>query len=690
MIRASRRMLLWAGLALLLGLSLAGPSTADLLVPKRGKKVHGAIVRDTEAEVVLNLYGSRNPGVTNPEHLVKLARSDVKRVELLPRPEVEVWRRMKACKAGEADAFVEVARYALEEKQKAAARVAFAYALKTQPDHAEALKGIGGKSKWQKARRGNVLLDDDLATRVAAYAAESDVAVRKVEGPKLLAAGIAAKPCELERYRRSALQKKGYQQDRPLTYRADQHPGAVYTLQVPNDYDPSRPWPLLIGLHGGGQGGKAGDEVVGSGPSAMNFYRRLGPQYGFIVACPTAQQAPWPTKANEAYLRDLITELRLLYHIDVDRIHLTGHSMGGFGSWGLGPRLAEDLASLSPMAGGGGTLGPLLDTKTPIFIFHGADDRVVGPSSDRQQAKALLGSGHDFIYTELPNSGHGFPGTVQKELFDFCQPRRRIVKRRKSAWPVSSFRGKVTKEEIRYFGSPLAEWNDKAPDLSTMLDRLEMGGGAALAAVSWILEHKPEGASAAVAKRVADGRLPPGARAYAARALASLADQTTRPALQKGVVVAAARAHDLLVREAAAALGALGHAESGPALERALSQWSEWYAGKRNGDQMAFADWTRGTRVLVSLVEAWGQCAPEEADPRILERAIIAPVFEATLEVRTSPRVPQDPSRLRRALARALGSAYQACAASESHWTRLLSALDSDAGVRAAAEGARK
>jgi hypothetical protein len=401
-------------------------------------------------------------------------------------------------------------------------------------------------------------------------------------------------------------------------------------------------------------------------------------------------QAPWPTKANEAFVRDLITELKLLYHIDVDRIHLTGHSMGGFGTWGLGPRLAEDLASVSPMAGGGGTLGPLLETNTPIFIFHGADDRVVGPSSDRQQAKSLLGSGHDFVYTELPNSGHGFPDSVQKELFDFCQPRRRFVKRRKSAWPVSSFRGKVTKEEVRYFGNPLAEWDGKPPDLATILDRLEMGGGTSLAAVSWILEHKPEGAATAVAKRVVDGRLPAGARAYAARALAGLGDPTTRASLQKGVVAAASREHDFLVRETAAALGALGQAEARPALERALTQWSAWHAEKRSGDQMAFSDWIRGTRVLVSLVEAWGKCASGEADPRILERAIIAPVFEATLDVQTSERVPQDPRQLRHALAKALGTAYQACGASDSHWTRLLSALDADAGARAAAEGARK
>ena len=688
--RALRDLLLRTGLALLLAFCLTGTSLADLVVPKRGKKVRGAVVRDTGTEVVVNIYGSRNPGVTNPEHLVRFEKGDVKRVELTPRPEVEVWRRLAAVEPGDADGFVQVARYALEEKQKAAAQFAFAHALEAQADHAEALKGIGGKSKWQKVRGGNVLLDAELAARVAAYAGEDDVAVRRVEGPKLIAAGVAARPCELERYRRSALQKKGYQRDRPLTYRADKHPGAVYTLQVPSDYDPSRPWPLLIGLHGGGPGGKAGDEVVGSGPSAMNFYRRLGPQYGFIVACPTAQQAPWPTKVNEAYLRDLITELKLLYHIDVDRIHLTGHSMGGFGTWGLGPRLAEELASVSPMAGGGGTLGPLLDTQTPIFIFHGADDRVVGPSSDRQKAKSLLGSGHDFIYTELPNSGHGFPDSVQKELFEFIKPRRLFLKRRKSGWPVSSFRGKVTKEEIRYFGNPLAEWNGKPPGLDTMLDRLEMGGGAALAAVTWILEHKPDGAAAVVAKRVGDGRLVPGARAYAARALAGLADESTRSALQKAVVVSAAREHDFLVREAAAALGTFQSDESRSALERALGQWSDWHNDKRSGDQMAFADWTRGTRVLVALVEAWGQCASEDADPRILERSIIAPVFEATLEVQTSPRVPQNPGTLRHALAKALGSAYQRCKASDSHWTRLLSALDGDAAARAAAEGARK
>ena len=42
------------------------------------------------------------------------------------------------------------------------------------------------------------------------------------------------------------------------------------------------------------------------------------------------------------------------------------------------------------MAGGGGSISKLVSTKTPVFIFHGADDRVVGPSSDRALAKQLL------------------------------------------------------------------------------------------------------------------------------------------------------------------------------------------------------------------------------------------------------------------------------------------------------------
>lgn len=673
---------------LVVGLA-AGAAGADLLVPRKGKKLEGAIVSREGGGVVFNIYFSKNPGVTNPEHVFRFGPDEVKRVEERPRPEVEIWRRIAAAKA-DADQLAEAGTYAREHKLKKQAEVAFALALAADENHATALKGIGGKPKWARIRRGNPALDPAVHEKIVAYCAEAEPARRVALAEELKALGFAAKPYELERYRRSALQPTGYHEHVPVSWRSDAQPGGSYALYVPRDYTPARTWPLLIGLHGGGPDGKQGDEVVGSGPSAMNFYREMAARRGYIVACPNALLAGWGNKPNEQLVRDILRELELLYHVDLDRVYLTGHSMGGFGAWVLGPRLAEELAAVSPMAGGGGTVQPLVDTRTPVFIFHGADDGVVGPASDRAKAKQLLGTGHDFIYTELPNAGHGFPASVRAELFDFLDPRRRYEKRRKSAWPRSSFLGKVTREEATYLGDPMAALEGEPPDLDAWIDALRLGGGAARRAVGALAEARPEGAAGAVAKVLDDKRLAFDAHAYAARALGRLGDPAEVSSLRRAVARPATKAQSLVATEAAAALVALGDREALKALGKGARAWAAYFTSKLSGQRMHFSDWKRSITTLAALVEAWAGLATPDAEVDDLAGVCLDTVFGEAVEVRTSERVPQDPSAMRVALAGALGKAYKAADADDASWQRLLAALEAWPRSMRAAEAARK
>lgn len=676
----------------LLGLLLAlgsGSAEADLLVPKKGKKVEGAIVSREGGGVVFNIYFSRNPGVTNAEHIRRLGPDEVKRVEERPRPEVEVWRRIRAAKE-DAEALAQAGAYAAEHKLKKEVRLAYALALAVDPAHAAALKGIGGKPKWAKARRGNPALDPALQAKLEAYCAETDVAKRVALADEMKALGFGAKPYELERYRRSALQPTGYHAHVPVSWQSDQHAGGSYALYVPRGYTPARTWPLIIGLHGGGPDGKLTDEVVGSGPSAMNFYRQMAARRGYIVACPNALMAGWGNKPNEALVRAILVELKLLYHVDIDRVYLTGHSMGGFGTWALGPRMAMEFAAISPMAGGGGTVQPLIETKTPVFIFHSSDDEVVDERSDRANAKRLLGTGHDFIYTELPNARHGFPPSVRDELFDFFDPRRRYDKKRKTAWPRSSFLGKVTKEEKTYLGDPLGPIKGEVADLGTWVAQLRVGGGSALRAVTQLAEARPEGAAGAVGKVLGNAKLGFDTQAYAARALGVLGDPAGAPSLRKAVARPASKAQSMVAVESAKALVALGDREALKALAKGAAAWNAYFSSKLSGERMHFSDWKRSLLTLSSIVEAWAALATAEADVGALATICVRTVFGQTVEVRTSERVPQDPNRMRTDLARALGKAHQVAAADAKTWDTLLEALEAWPKARAAAEAERK
>ena len=685
------RIVLLAGVTLAVSLPAPHPSaTADLLVPKSGPKLHGVVVTKTDAEVVFNPYWSTNPAMTY--EVVKLATADVKKLDVEPRIEPEFFRRLRARKAGETAELVALATWAKDHKLKPHAEMALALAFAETPTSTAAiaaLAAIGGAARFETLKKGNPLLDAGLLTLLRKYDAEASPAERKKLAVEIATRGSPMKPEELERMHRSALAPKGYQEDLPLSLHAERYAGAVYTIFVPDEYDPATPWPLLIGLHGGGPDGKDTDEVVGSGPSAMNFYRSLAAEFGVIVACPTAQTAGWGNKVNEDLVRDVIAEVRLVYHVDVDRIHLTGHSMGGFGTWALGPRMADLFATISPMAGAGdGNVKPLLDTKTPIFIYHSADD-FIPVASDRAAAKHLRDTELDFVYTELDHEGHGCPDSVRRELFEFLLPRRNFDPAYKDVWPRSSFLGKTSLEEKTYLGDPLAELEGKSPSLDDRLAELRLAGGRARDAVTALAASKPPGVVEGVARLLKDEKASPYARAEAARLLGLLGDAAAAPALRKALVGEARRDTSGLATAAARALVAVKDPASVEAFPAATRAWAAFFESKRMGETMRFSDWERSLRTLAAVVGPWGDLGGAGAVD-LLDKLVVARVFAAAPKVETSDRVPQDPSLARTLLAGAVAHAYAAAKAPAPKWDALLAALTSDANAKAAAEAERK
>lgn len=178
--------------------------------------------------------------------------------------------------------------------------------------------------------------------------------------------------------------------------------------------------PLLIGLHGGGQG-------VGDGASSAQKWAGAAGK-GCMTCFPTVIQkeaTAWNKEREEKYVIQLINELKAKFPIDTNRIYLCGHSMGGFGTWAIGTHYADMFAAISPnaggifvMRGGGGiTLarGTVVNLKaTPIYFYHGADDGRVGPESDKAAAEALkeLKAKHgpyEYVFKLYDGIGHGYP-----------------------------------------------------------------------------------------------------------------------------------------------------------------------------------------------------------------------------------------------------------------------------------------
>src|SRR4026208_1364533 len=193
-------------------------------------------------------------------------------------------------------------------------------------------------------------------------------------------------------------------------------------LSVPLTYQPSRGYALIVCLHGAGF---TGDVYL------ERWQARLGEDY--ILACPTYPAGAWFTRRAEDLVLATIRHVRQRYHLDPDRIFLTGMSNGGIGAWVIGMHDAPLFAGIAPMAGGlDNVLMPFLANlrSTPIYIIHGAKDQVMPVELRRTITKELTRLGYPFVYREHDREhpmagGHYFPREELPELVTWLNAQRR-------------------------------------------------------------------------------------------------------------------------------------------------------------------------------------------------------------------------------------------------------------------------
>ncbi|HEU5358740.1 MAG TPA: PHB depolymerase family esterase [Gemmatimonadales bacterium] len=159
-----------------------------------------------------------------------------------------------------------------------------------------------------------------------------------------------------------------------------------YLLFVPPTYDPSRPTPLVISLHG-----------AAAWPAQqmhLTHWNDVAAEHGFIVVYPAARGRIWrvqhpgsdPT-ADVRFIGDLIDTLERTYHIDSHRIYANGFSLGGAMAFALGCRLSGRLAAVGTASAAEALPWSWCtdDRPMPFINFHGTADLVPyagGPSPD--------------------------------------------------------------------------------------------------------------------------------------------------------------------------------------------------------------------------------------------------------------------------------------------------------------------
>ena len=193
-------------------------------------------------------------------------------------------------------------------------------------------------------------------------------------------------------------------------------------LSVPLTYQPSKGYALIVCLHGAGFSGDVYLE---------RWQARLDEDS--ILACPTYPAGAWFTRRAEDLVLATIRYVTQRYHIDPDRIFLTGMSNGGIGAWLIGMHHAPLFAALAPMAGGlDDVLMPFLANlrNTPVYIIHGAKDQVMPVALSQSIARELTTLGYAYVYREHQGEhpvagGHYFPREELPALVTWLKAQRR-------------------------------------------------------------------------------------------------------------------------------------------------------------------------------------------------------------------------------------------------------------------------
>jgi predicted esterase len=177
-----------------------------------------------------------------------------------------------------------------------------------------------------------------------------------------------------------------------------------YQMFVPSRYDKSKPVPLVIALHGMGGDENSYLTVYGKGA-----FRAEAEKRGYIVACPKGRKpASMYVGDAEKDVMDVLAEVRRAYNIDADRIYLTGHSMGGFGTWSIAMNHPEVFAALAPVAGGSNTPASMSKiAHIPQIVVHGDKDATVPVERSRVMVEMAKKVGAEIKYIEVSGGDHG-------------------------------------------------------------------------------------------------------------------------------------------------------------------------------------------------------------------------------------------------------------------------------------------
>lgn len=179
-----------------------------------------------------------------------------------------------------------------------------------------------------------------------------------------------------------------------------------YRIMKPINYEPNKSYPVIVSLHGGGGRGTDNRKQF------RNWNQILAKEqnrkdYPCYVLAPQSNEL-W----NGQHLANIKAIIKNVPSVDMSRIYILGHSMGGHGTYILTQIDPNYFAAAAPSAGSG-----LPDTEEfidvskikdiPIWVFHGDNDKVCPIEKDLKVFAEMKKIGGNMKFTTWAGDGHG-------------------------------------------------------------------------------------------------------------------------------------------------------------------------------------------------------------------------------------------------------------------------------------------
>ncbi|MFI4915385.1 MAG: prolyl oligopeptidase family serine peptidase [Phycisphaerales bacterium JB060] len=201
--------------------------------------------------------------------------------------------------------------------------------------------------------------------------------------------------------------------------------GSVQYYAVTPPAEGTQPQSFILTLHG-------------ASVEARNQANAYGHKDGTIIVAPTNRRPfgfDWEDWGRLDAIEVLAHARDAYGHENAERTYLTGHSMGGHGTWQVGAHFAPKFAAIGPSAGWrdfwsyggagefdeGDPIGQILNTANNasrtllleenyadlgVYVLHGDADNNVPVSQARFMRECLAKFHPDFAYYERPGAGH--------------------------------------------------------------------------------------------------------------------------------------------------------------------------------------------------------------------------------------------------------------------------------------------